>query len=1214
MSIRPFSTAEEARLEYQYSPSTPTVVVPLPPPPPRDGRPPASPLRPGHVPAPPPLNVNVASVRGLSIQSPVSAPALHGPLSPTYLPSPVPSPRSAYPMATRLSSNYNAPYNPREWVGGSRRTSLVLDGRHSGAQAEDGIPNPPPPYSAASAAVREATSAGSTVSPADSTFTAGNNTQTNTPTSTVGVRSPLQQGSGSLVDGSQNVAEPAGSQYFAAPPGRTGNFDPRPSRLSISSQQHGSRPASSLSMTRPVVATALSINTAAAQQSMAPPPVIETHHGPIPAPPASRRAASTGAVSSHSSSIHSYEGSSSRSSSKQRNWQPGMPLPGPPPGPPPSSSRSQSTGGVRALQQPPAVEQSGSRPTHRTALRAPLLSPMPPTPANWREQSNSRSSSRAPVPLHIETSNLDQAGSLPAGLSRSAALRVTSAKGLLERRKQRRSLHEGQVEDLSALTIETDPWFDGMSPTAAGLEQSPTMEPPTLGRASPETARRGLRTTSRSRSRYPSFDRTPTPVDSPYPPGLMRKGSDTPLIPSKALPTPPLSQKNPASAHSVLPSTASSISDLGVGEYDAFMLESSRRHHDFLLKESQAGTELEKLQIFMDYIVKESKLRRQHYPGPFSDGTFNAEGAKQLFFKDEVDIRPAVNPRRRQSPMQAMRIDPPQRSDTLWSKEYRPELSPIASMSNDDLSSRGRTASRWWQSQTGSEADGVPKKLKRTKRESKYMGVSALSMHEVLSEAATPTNLNEVYSTAESYPDEKANPETFGFYDNEEPIPVQDSMSPNVLTPMATPMGFDISRFITLPPPYPRHYPAVNNNHPKLSIYRTLVRTLSDLSELQTRRSRQSLSVEALRSEHKRKVAGGQQNFRANIATQIHDGSITYAEAAEAEQALRVQENESEKACLKAEFDTLQDVVINPMHEMLNDRASQLSTHISGLTEQLVAETNAQNLDRPQQEGDAVPEILEYLTQLKWLFETRETIHKEIFDLLTARNDKYKAIVLLPYHQNNNMDKIRDTEGFFARDAFQRHKDFYEEAVMRYQAFANLVAKNVDGEVELQSSAFWDIAPGLLDLLQRIPDELERFGPIAIPETEYVENPAYHEFPQQYLYTLLDHAEKSTYQFIESQTNLHCLLHEVKLSLLTARCRAAEAGRARDELDGPVSGEDPNAVRKEQEAAATAELKQQVAMIEEQWLEALGSVVQGKKMQVRQYLESVGGWDESIQE
>jgi len=38
-----------------------------------------------------------------------------------------------------------------------------------------------------------------------------------------------------------------------------------------------------------------------------------------------------------------------------------------------------------------------------------------------------------------------------------------------------------------------------------------------------------------------------------------------------------------------------------------------------------------------------------------------------------------------------------------------------------------------------------------------------------------------------------------------------------------------------------------------------------------------------------------------------------------------------------------------------------------------------------------------------------------------------------------------------------------------------------------------------------------------------------------------------------------------------------------------------------------------VSMIEEQWLEALGSALQSKKRQVKSFLETVGGWDESIQ-
>ncbi|SLM38702.1 hypothetical protein LPUS_08996, partial [Lasallia pustulata] len=77
-------------------------------------------------------------------------------------------------------------------------------------------------------------------------------------------------------------------------------------------------------------------------------------------------------------------------------------------------------------------------------------------------------------------------------------------------------------------------------------------------------------------------------------------------------------------------------------------------------------------------------------------------------------------------------------------------------------------------------------------------------------------------------------------------------------------------------------------------------------------------------------------------------------------------ERQIEKETLQAEFDTLQDVLISPLHDMLNDRLVQLSASIGELTEKLFVDAHDQNPDRPQQEGDDTPELLEYLTQLKW--------------------------------------------------------------------------------------------------------------------------------------------------------------------------------------------------------------------------------------------------------
>lgn len=822
------------------------------------------------------------------------------------------------------------------------------------------------------------------------------------------------------------------------------------------------------------------------------------------------------------------------------------------------------------------------------------------------------------MPLHIETTNLDRPVSLPAGLNRSTALRVSSVKGLLERRQHRRSLYEGQEADSSALTVATNPWSDAISPSVYSTDPSPSLESAGPGLVYSESGRHGFRTSSRTTqlvqrsggsSIYDDRGASLTTTAS--------SGSGAPRPPSKALPTPPLSQKNPASAHSILPSTASSVLELEQGEVSSFIAEASHRHHEFLLQESQAISDSQRLQLFVDFVVEESKIRRRRYPAPFEEGSFDVDAARQLLFDEGTDDdgieRGTTALEGNQARQQGTAVNASRQPEGLWWNDYRPALSPIASMSNDELSSRGRTASRWWQSQTGSESDGGVKKMKRTKRESKYMGLSALSVQEVLSEAATPRELNELYQASDRYPEEKANPDTLGIYHDDTDVPVTDRPQSNAQVPPL----LDISRFITLPPPYPRHYPAVNNGHPKLTTYRNAVRTLSDLSELQSRRSRYDLAVDALRAEHMRKVGERHQSFQAHVQAQIKGGSISYAEAAEAEQALRGEDHKAEKACLKAQFDTLQDVLINPMHDLLNDRITQLTTRINELTAELGAEMHAQNLDRPQQEGDAMPEILEYLTQLKWLFETREHMHREVFDLLTERNDKYKAIVLLPYRQANNLDKTRDTEDFFTRDGYQRRKVFFAEAVLRYGRFVQLVAENVAQEVDLQSSAFWDIAPNLHDLVQRLPDEPEQLGAIEIPEAEYAENPSYHEFPQQYLYSLLEHAEKSTYQFIESQISLYCLLHEVKGAHIGAQHRASEAARAAEvgdqKEDQSLEGQ-LKRWRDEQEALATAEMKQQVTMIEEQWSEALGTALQAKKTQVKTCLESVGGWDDSLQE
>jgi hypothetical protein len=430
----------------------------------------------------------------------------------------------------------------------------------------------------------------------------------------------------------------------------------------------------------------------------------------------------------------------------------------------------------------------------------------------------------------------------------------------------------------------------------------------------------------------------------------------------------------------------------------------------------------------------------------------------------------------------------------------------------------------------------------------------------------------------------------------------------------AAPRKLDVSRLVTLPPPYPRHHPAVNNSHPDLVSYRAIVRSVSDFQEVTARRKRYKVNMEALQKTTEQKILDNRLTFRSNIRAQIEDGSISFAEAAEAEEALKLEEYELEKQRVQAEFDSFQDVVLNPLHDMLNERISQANSCLHELGTQITVYGQSLNPNQTQEEGDEQPELLERLTQLKWLFEAREHNHREVFALLSERNEKFKAIVMLPYRQANNKIKMRDTEAFFAADNHERRVAFESEAVTRYQNLLETVDANVGRGVELQLSAFWDIAPNLLEVLQSIPDDLRTFEGIEVPDAELTENPSYHRFPLQYLYSLVSHAERSTYQFIESQTNLLCLLHEAKTGVMAAEFKLREMQNEANP-DGLASNakEEIAHARSEREKALTLELKEQVSTIEEQWVEALGSHLESMKQRIKTCLVEDGGWDEMEQ-
>jgi hypothetical protein len=640
-----------------------------------------------------------------------------------------------------------------------------------------------------------------------------------------------------------------------------------------------------------------------------------------------------------------------------------------------------------------------------------------------------------------------------------------------------------------------------------------------------------------------------------------------------------------------------------------FTQDATQRHRDFIEREAAAVNETEALKIFTDFMINESQIRRTRYAAVWESNPAIVEDVPSKLF--------VIQPNQKAKPVRpAPTLEIPQnrtsRPDSAWWNNYQPCLSPIASlgMSNDEQSSRGRAPSRWWESKTGSSSDEAGRRVQRSKRESKYMGLPRDGVP--WDSEKTPSKLDDAdaHYTGEfaAYGPDEYPPEKVGLHDEMSPYSTTNGNG-NPYAQFQASRKLDISRLITLPPPYPRHYPAVNNSHPDLVSYRTIVRSITDLSEIKSTRQRYQEDVERMSQEQQEQSKAARRQFKANIQSQIQEGSLTFAEAAEAEAAMLDEENRLERSLAKRQLDAYQDIVLKPMHVILTDRIDKATACIDELSSRLFDDARNETPDQTQEEGDEKPELLEKLTQLKWLFEAREQLHREAFDLVSGRDDKYKALALLPYQQSKNNEKLWETQAFFSKDTMDRRVQYETSALTRLGSFLDVIEQNVVRGVEIQLSAFWDIAPSLLVMVQQIPENLHGFQ-VQIPSNEYEENPSYHSHPLQYLYTLLSHAEKSSYQYIESQINLLCLLHEVRSAMMRANRNLAEAERI-------WQGEPEESVRRcmqqsraDEELNLTSDLKDKVATVEGQWTEALGSQIQELRERVKGQLLGEDGWED----
>ena len=266
------------------------------------------------------------------------------------------------------------------------------------------------------------------------------------------------------------------------------------------------------------------------------------------------------------------------------------------------------------------------------------------------------------------------------------------------------------------------------------------------------------------------------------------------------------------------------------------------RHRIFAEREAAAANDSQRLELFVQYITAESRIRREQYASVFEEDGIDLDELTQGLFVNS-SLEQTLHDRQRSLSRQesskrtsiassgedslAVRHESPssattnsstqQRPESDYWKDYVPVLSPIAaSMSivtgQEELDSRGRAPSRWFEDQSHS-GDGPSgdafRVLERSKRESKYMGLPREARN-------PPTHYGNTASTstgggqwqplgASRQPSHGPNeypPEKTGLHEEDCILPPPPFHPSTPLSAPYTPdpRRLDIQRLVTLPP------------------------------------------------------------------------------------------------------------------------------------------------------------------------------------------------------------------------------------------------------------------------------------------------------------------------------------------------------------------------------------------------------------------------------
>ncbi|TGZ81604.1 hypothetical protein EX30DRAFT_250161 [Ascodesmis nigricans] len=822
-------------------------------------------------------------------------------------------------------------------------------------------------------------------------------------------------------------------------------------------------------------------------------------------------------------------------------------VPPPPPGPPPASSRS---GSVSA-----------------TPERS--IPPPPPGPPP-RERSTSRSGRRSAdggltlqttQPMSLET--IHSAGGTPP---------VPPKRKMMEEegsyREHHRSSPKQKEEEGPRRSGELEgggnnnPWRNGTSARVSPPREFPKAPAPPL-----------IDLTSAHIQPSSMFARRAT---TPRPPTLdtgMQNGA-------QQLPTPPPQQLSPTmspdgmSDHvfSPAPGPGPSKGKEPVEIAQGFLETSKRRYREALAAEDVAITEEDKLRLFLAFLTKECQTRLDLY----TDTVNTAEHRKLA--KITAILTGAPNSEHSLTPVSPVNIGDiddedmgsprsRQKRETNW---WSQNSTSLEQRIRDEESSRGRTSSRWWETSHGSvsesmayRSDGMPDDDmslgfgRRSKKRSKKPRASLREIAETMNTPRNPAQGPNPSNPA-SYMGSAAYPPDRKTQSRSRSRPAHSRTRAASKRPVK--LNLDIAPLLTLLPPYPKDYPAVNNSHPSLEIFRNLVRTLNQLDSLKTLHEtftqwQQQHNAQFQSSATKRR---NQQAERIQSVYASSRRTIDYAAIEKLNIAFESSELQHRTQHLQQEFDHFSATVVDPAHRDLHDRITAATAAYNDLS--AIIDSPAPTSSDPDSDPGP-PELHEQLTALKWLFEVREQLHTHIFDLLSQRNTMYKTLVITP------LPDPRAAEAFFAKDSSTRSTEHHNARNQRHAQFTAFVETQVTKGVEIARSAYWDIAPLVQESLLKIPEQLGNVVPIVPPEEGH-QNPELLKDPMLYLQRKLGLARDAMYRSVEAQTELLCLLHEVK---------------SRGEVE---------------EERLDRDLKEKVGMVEEEWKEGLGVVFEAVRRRV----------------